>query len=134
MAQQKQSKQLILTDGKNIFIYCFQPIQRLQPNFKTDGIRNFMYTNHNENNAKLRTFSSTPQRQCIQPNFMNRTYQTTKHTNINRTTQTTTSMWVSSLTQSLCSYNRENANSRVFIVKLCNKLTNSAHFIHHQFE
>ena len=42
MAQQKQRKQPILIDGKNIFTYCFQPIQRLQPNFTTDGIRNFM--------------------------------------------------------------------------------------------
>ena len=42
MAQQKQRKQLILIDDKNIFTYCFQPIQRLQPNFTTDGIRNFM--------------------------------------------------------------------------------------------
>ena len=29
MAQQKQRKQLILTDDKNIFTYGFQPIQRL---------------------------------------------------------------------------------------------------------
>ena len=42
MAQQKKRKQLILTDDKNIFTYCFQPIQRLQPNFNIDGIRNFM--------------------------------------------------------------------------------------------
>ena len=42
MAQQKQRKQPILIDGKNIFTYCFQPIQSLQPNFTTDGIRNFM--------------------------------------------------------------------------------------------
>ena len=42
MAQQKQRKQPILIDGKNICTYCFQPIQRLQPNFTTDGIRNFM--------------------------------------------------------------------------------------------
>ena len=41
-AQQKQRKQLILTDSKNIFIYSFQPVQRLQPNFTTDGIRNSM--------------------------------------------------------------------------------------------
>ena len=40
-AQQKQRKQLILTDSKNIFTYSFQPIQRLQPNFVTDGFRNF---------------------------------------------------------------------------------------------
>ena len=42
MAQPKQRKQPILIDGKNIFAYCFQQIQRLQPNFTTDGIRNFM--------------------------------------------------------------------------------------------
>ena len=42
MAQQKQRKQPILIDGKNIFIDCFQPIQRLQPDFASDGIRNFM--------------------------------------------------------------------------------------------
>ena len=40
MAQQKQRKQLILTDDKNIFTYCFQPIQRSQPNFKNTGTRN----------------------------------------------------------------------------------------------
>ena len=42
MAQQKQRRQPILIDGKNIFTYCFQQIQRLQPNFTTDGIRHFM--------------------------------------------------------------------------------------------
>ena len=42
MAQQKQRKKPILIDGKNTFTYCFQPIQRLQPNFTTNGIRNFM--------------------------------------------------------------------------------------------
>ena len=42
MAQQKQRKQLILTDDKNISTSCFQPIERLQPNFTTDAIRNFM--------------------------------------------------------------------------------------------
>ena len=57
MKQQKQCKQLILTDDKNIFTYCFQPIRRLQPNFKIDGIRKFMYTKHNGDNPKLRIFS-----------------------------------------------------------------------------
>ena len=42
MAEQKQLKQLILTDNQNISAYHFQPIQRLQPNFITDGIRIFM--------------------------------------------------------------------------------------------
>ena len=31
MAQQKQRKQLILTNNLNISTYHFQPIQRLQP-------------------------------------------------------------------------------------------------------
>ena len=42
IAQQKQRKQLILIDNQNISTYHFQPIQRLQPNFITDGIRIFM--------------------------------------------------------------------------------------------
>ena len=71
MAQQKQRKQLHLTDDKNIFTYCFQSIQRLQPNSKTYAIRNFMYTKHNGDNPKLRIF--IPQRQRIQPNFINHT-------------------------------------------------------------
>ena len=105
MAQQKQPKQLILTDGKNIFTDCFQPIQRLHTSFKTDGIRNFMYTKHNGNNTKLRIFSFVTQRQRMQPNFMNHTYQATKQTNTTQTTKTTTSTWVSLLTLSVCSYN-----------------------------
>ena len=105
MARQKQRKQLILTYDKNSFTYCFQPIQHLQPNFRADGIRNSMYTKHSRDNAKLRIFSFIPQRQFIQPNFINHTYQTTKHKNTTRTTKTTTSTWVSPLTQSLCSYN-----------------------------
>ena len=39
-------------------------------------MRNFMYTKRNGDNANLRIFSS--QRQRIQPNFMNHTYQTNK--------------------------------------------------------
>ena len=37
------------------------------------------------------------------------------------------------LTQSLCSYNWDNANSGVFMFKTCTKATNFVHFIHHQF-
>ena len=62
MVQQRQRKQPILTDDKNIFTYYFQPIQRLQPNFKTAGIRSFMYTKHNGDDLKLRIFSFIPQR------------------------------------------------------------------------
>ena len=71
MAQQKQRNQLHLTDDKNIFTYCFQLIQRLQPNSKIYAIRNFMYTKQNRDNPKSRTF--IPQRQRIQPNFINHT-------------------------------------------------------------
>ena len=81
MAQQKQRKQLILTDGKNIFTYFFQPVQRIQHNVTTDGIRNFMHNKHNKDNAYFRIFSFIPQQQRIQPNFMNHTYQTTNQTN-----------------------------------------------------
>ena len=42
MTQQKKRKQLILTDNKYISTYRFEPIQRLQLSFITDGIRNFM--------------------------------------------------------------------------------------------
>ena len=98
----------------NIFTYCFQPIQRLQPNFKTGGIRNFMYTKHNWDNAKLRIFSFILQ----QPNFMNHTHQTNNKT---RKTKTRTSTWVSPLTQSLCPCNWDNTNSGVFIFKLTPK-------------
>ena len=116
MAQQKQLKQLHLTDDKNIFTYCFQSLQRLQPNSKTYAIRNFMYTKHNGDNPKLRIFSFILQRWCIQPNFMNHTYQTTNQTNTTQTTKTTTSTWVSPLTPSLYSYNWDNTNSGVFIL------------------
>ena len=74
MAQQKQRKQPILINGKNIFTHCFQSIQRLQPNSKTYAIINFMYTKHNGDNPKLRIFSFIPQQRCIQLNFMNHTY------------------------------------------------------------
>ena len=117
MTQQKQRKQLLLTDDKNIFTYCFQSIQRLQPNSKTYAIRNFKYTKHNGDNPKSRIFSFIPQRRRIQSNFMNHTYQTTNQTNTTQTTKTTTSTWVSPLTQSLCSYNWDNANFGVFIFK-----------------
>ena len=71
MAQQKQRKQIHVTYDKNIFTYYFQSIQRLQPNSKTYAIRNFMYTKYNGDNPKLRIF--IPQRQRIQPNFINHT-------------------------------------------------------------
>ena len=70
IAQQKQLKQLILTDRKNIFTDRFQPIQRLQPKFMTDSIRKFMYIKNSGDNAKLRISSFIPQRKRIQPNFM----------------------------------------------------------------
>ena len=75
MTQQKQRKQLILTDNKNIFTYRFEPMQRLQPNFITDGIRNFMvqlkqrkhFILTDNKNIFTYRFQSI---QRLQPNFM----------------------------------------------------------------
>ena len=138
MAQQKQRKQPILIDGKNIFTHCFQSIQRLQSNCKTYAIRNFMHTKHNGDNRKLRIFSFLPEPRRIQPDFMNHTYQTTNRANTTQTTKITTSTWVSPLTQSLCSYNWDNENSGVFIFKFQpisknSHSTNFVHFIHRKF-
>ena len=69
-AQQKQRKQLILSDRKNILNYHFQPIQRLQPKCMTNSIRKFMYIKHSGDDTKLRIFSFIAQRQHVQPNFM----------------------------------------------------------------
>ena len=117
MTQQKQRKQLVLTDDKNIFTYCFQSIQRLQPNSKTYAIRNFKYTKQKGDNPKSRIFSFIPHRRRIQPSFMNQTYQTVNQTNTTQKTKTRTSTWVSPLTQSFCSYERDNANFGIFIFK-----------------
>ena len=87
MAQQKQRKQPILIDGKNIFTYCFQQIQRLQPNFTTDGIRNFMAQQKqrkqllltDDKNVFTYCFQSI---QCLQPNSKTnviRNFMYTKH-------------------------------------------------------
>ena len=70
MEQQKERKQIILTDGKNIFTYCFQPLQCLQPNFMTDSSRTFIHTKYNGSNPKIRTFSLIPQRQSMQLKFL----------------------------------------------------------------
>ena len=43
-----------------------------------DGIRNFMYSKRNGDNAKLRIFSFIPQR--MQPSFMNDSIRTFIHT------------------------------------------------------
>ena len=73
--QQKQRKQLILSDRKNIFTYHFQPIQRLQPNFLTDGIRIFMaqQKQHKQliltDNKIISTYHFQPI-QRLQPNFI----------------------------------------------------------------
>ena len=95
MAQQKQRKQPILIDYKNIFTHYFQSIQRLQPNSKTYAIRNFMYTKHNGDNPKLKIFSFIPQQRYIRLNFVNHTYQTTNQTNKTQRTKTTKSTGVS---------------------------------------
>ena len=40
--QQKQRKQLTLSNSKNIFTYHFHPALPLQPNFVTDVTKNFI--------------------------------------------------------------------------------------------
>ena len=59
----------------NLLPTCFP-----NPHRKKNDIRNFMYTKHNGDNSKLRVFSFIPQRQRIQPNFMNRLWETTTNT------------------------------------------------------
>ena len=87
MAQQKQRKQPILINVRNIFTYCFRPIQRLQPNFTTDGIRNFMAQLKQckqlhltgDKNIFTYCFQSI---QCLQPNsktYVIRNFMYTKH-------------------------------------------------------
>ena len=46
----------------------------------TDGITNFMYSQHNGYNAKLRILSFKLQQQRKQPNFMNDSIRTFIHT------------------------------------------------------
>ena len=46
----------------------------------TDGIRNFMYSKYNKDNAKLRIFSFIPPQQRIQPKFMNDSIRAFIHT------------------------------------------------------
>ena len=50
-----------------------------------------------------------------------------------RTAKTRTSTWVSLLTKSLYFYNWDNENTGVFIIKLCDKSANLAHFIDPQY-
>ena len=87
MAQQKKRKKLILTDNKNIFTYCFQPIQRLRPSFITDGIRNLIAQQKqgkqliSTDNKNIFTYRFQPI-QRLQPNFMTfgiRNFMYTKH-------------------------------------------------------
>ena len=91
MVQQKQHKQLILTDNKNISTYRFQPIQHSQRNFITDGIRNFMAQQKQQKQFILtdKKIISTYRFQSIQrlqPNFMTdgmRNFKYTKHSGDN---------------------------------------------------
>ena len=83
MAQQKQLKQLILADNKNIFIYRIQPIQRLQPEFYDWWQKKFhVYQAQRMQRKikKLRIFSVIPQRQRMQPNFMKESIRIFIHT------------------------------------------------------
>ena len=131
MAQQKQRKQLHLTDDKNIFTYCFQSLQRLQLNSKTYAMRNFMYTKHNVDNLHTATTTYTTQfyQSYIANNKPNKHNPNNQNNDINVGFTTT---------QSLCSYNWDSANSGVFIFKFQpisknSYSTNFVHAIYHQF-
>ena len=79
-------------------------------------MRHFMYTKHNGDNAKLRMFSFIPQRQRIQPNFMNDSMRIFIHIKqLNTHTQP------------------GQPNPTVLIFKLRKKLADFVHFIHHKF-
>ena len=53
-AQQKQQKQLILIDKKNILTYRFQQRQRIQPDFIIETMRTLIRTMYNGANTKIR--------------------------------------------------------------------------------
>lgn len=72
-----------------------------------------------------------PQRQRMHPKFMHHTKETSKHTKASQTIKSATSKWLSMLTQSLYSYNWDNANSGVITFKPSKKLTSFVHFINH---
>ena len=86
--QQTQHKQLALTDNNNIFTSHLQPIQRLQPIFMTDGIRNFLAQQKprkkliftDSKNTFTYCFQPT---QRLQPNFMTDSRTTFIHTKYN---------------------------------------------------
>ena len=92
MAQQKQRKQLILTNGKNSFTYWFQPIQHLQPNFKTNGIKNFMAQQRQRkkliltDDKNIFTYCFEPI-QSLQPNFKTDGIRNSMYNNTSDTTQ-----------------------------------------------
>ena len=140
MTQQKQRKQLHLTDDKNIFTYCFQSIQRLQPNFDLCHKKFHVYQAQ-QRQSKIKdipfhtatTTYTTQYYESYTPN--NKQNKQTKQTQTIKTTRLT---WVSPLTQSLCFYNWDNANSGVFIFKFQpisknSYSTNFIYLIHHQF-
>ena len=64
-------------------------MQRLQPNFMTDGIRNFMYTKHKEDSAKL--YRSNTTYNTILWLITELLYITSTMETTTRTTKTTTS-------------------------------------------
>ena len=73
-AQHKQQKEVLLTDGQNILTERFQPKQRLEPNFITGAIRNFMAQQKQRkriiltNDKNIFTYIFQPI-QRLQPNF-----------------------------------------------------------------
>ena len=59
VAQERLRKQPILTDTNNIFTYRFQPLQRLQPNFMTDGRRTYQVQHRQPKGKNILSHTAT---------------------------------------------------------------------------
>ena len=80
MTQQKQRKQLILTDNKNISTCRSQQIQHLQPNNYDWWHKKFHLYQPQWRQRRIKILSFISQRQRKQPNFMNNSIRTFVHT------------------------------------------------------
>ena len=134
MGQQKQCKQLILTEGHNIFTYCFQAMQHLQPYLRlmAKGIscipskRRQRKINNILNHTAAATYTTEFYESYIPKN------QTYKHNSINDSNDINVDFITNSKFM-LLQLRQCKFNSGVFIFKLCNNLTKLVHFMHHQF-
>ena len=92
-------------------------------------LKKFMYTKHNGDNAKLRIFSFIPQRQRIQPNFINHTYNQNEPTN-NQNNHINVGFTTNTKFMLLQLWQRKFWSIHIQTSQIS---TNFVHFIHHQF-